>query len=78
ETRNFGEGKMTGEFVFVPAHAGAEEDEGWLIGFVIDTAADTTDLVILNAHDFTGPAVATITIPHRIPPGFHGNWIPLA
>ena len=29
-----------------------------------------------NARNFAGPAQATITIPQRIPPGFHGNWLP--
>ncbi len=77
QVRDFGPGKLPGEFVFVPAHAGAAEDEGWLIGYVIDTGAGTTDLVILDAQDFTGPAAAAITIPHRIPPGFHGNWVAL-
>lgn len=77
QVRDFGPGKLPGEFVFVPGHAGAAEDEGWLIGYVIDTGAGTTDLVILDAQDFTGPATAAITIPHRIPPGFHGNWVAL-
>jgi carotenoid cleavage dioxygenase len=78
EVRDFGEGRMPGEFVFVPSHADSGEDEGWLMGYVVDTTRNTTDLVILNARDFTGPAQATITIPHSIPPGFHGNFIPLA
>jgi carotenoid cleavage dioxygenase len=77
QTRDFGPGKLPGEFVFIPAHAGAAEDEGWLMGFVIDARRDTTDLVILNAQDFTGPAQASVHIPSRIPPGFHGNYIPL-
>jgi len=74
---NFGPGRVPGEFVFVPAHAKAAEDEGWLIGYVIDTGANTTDLVILDAQRFEAAPVATITIPHRIPPGFHGNWVAL-
>jgi carotenoid cleavage dioxygenase-like enzyme len=78
EVHDFGRGRMPGEFVFVPAHASSGEDEGWLVGYVIDTNTDTTDLVILDAARFTAPPVASITIPHRIPPGFHGNWIPLA
>jgi len=61
--------------VFLPARAKADEDEGWLIGFVIDEPSDTTDLVILDAHAFQGAPVATIRLPHHIPPGFHGNWI---
>lgn len=78
QVHDFGAGRVPGEFVFVPAHAAAGEDEGWLVGYVIDTNTDTTDLVILDAQDFTGAPVAAVTIPHRIPPGFHGNWIPLA
>ena len=77
ETHDFGEGKMPGEFVFVPASATSAEDEGWLVGFVIDAEKKTTDFVILDARNFTGAPQATITIPVQIPPGFHGNFIAL-
>lgn len=73
---DFGEGRVPGEFVFVPAHAQAGEDEGWLMGLVINTADDTTDLMILDARAFEAPPVATVRLPHRVPPGFHGNWFP--
>jgi carotenoid cleavage dioxygenase len=76
QRHDFGPGRHPGEFVFVPAHAGADEDEGWLIGLVINTADETSDLVILNAQDFEGPPQASVRIPHRIPPGFHGAWLP--
>jgi carotenoid cleavage dioxygenase len=72
----FGDGHLPGEFVFVPAAAEAEEDEGWLVGFVINTIDDTTDFVILDARSFETAPVATVRLPHRIPPGFHGNWFP--
>ena len=71
----FGEGRTPGEFVFVPAAPDAGEDEGWMIGLVIDRAAEVTDLVILDARDFSGTPVASVRVPHRIPPGFHGNWL---
>lgn len=45
------------------------------MGFVIDAPNDTTELVILDASRFEHAPVATIRLPHRIPPGFHGNWI---
>ena len=61
--------------MFVPAHAEAGEDEGWLIGFVIDPVARTTDLTILDARNFEGAPQASIHIPHIVPPGFHGNWV---
>ena len=72
---DFGQGRVPGEFVFVPRAADAPEGDGWMIGYVIDPASDTTDLVILDASDMSKPPVAAVRIPHRIPPGFHGNWL---
>ena len=60
----------------MPAHPGAGEDEGWLMGLVINTVEETTDLAILDAQSFEAPPVATVRLPHRVPPGFHGNWFP--
>ncbi|MET0246327.1 MAG: carotenoid oxygenase family protein [Sphingomonas sp.] len=71
-----GESRYPGEFVFVPAHEAAAEGEGWLIGLVVNHRGETTDLVILDAQRFEDAPVATVRIPHRIPPGFHGNWLP--
>lgn len=76
EIHEFGANRHPGEFVFVPRRADAAEDEGWLLGFVIDAASETTDLVILDAQRFTAAPQAVVKIPHRIPPGFHGNWVP--
>ena len=78
ETRvhEFGDGHFPGEFVFVPASAASPEDTGWLVGLVIDMPNETTDLVILDAADVEAEAVARIRIPHRVPPGFHGNFLP--
>jgi carotenoid cleavage dioxygenase-like enzyme len=72
---DFGDGRYPGEFVFVPASADAAEDEGWLIGLVVDLPGETTDLVILDAQSFADEPVASVRLPHRVPPGFHGNWV---
>lgn len=71
---DFGDGHLPGEFIFVPD--GPAETEGWLMGTVLNVAAETTDLVILDARHFEADPVATIHLPHAIPPGFHGNWFP--
>ncbi|GAB6844445.1 carotenoid cleavage dioxygenase [Methylorubrum rhodinum] len=73
---DFGGDRVPGEFVFVPAAPDAGEDEGWLLGLVVDRGTETTDFAILDARAFEAPPVATIRLPHRIPPGFHGNWFP--
>jgi len=75
ETRDFGPGRHPGEFVFVPRNTDGAEDDGWLIGLVVDMNDETTDLMILNADDFSGPPQAVVHLPHRVPPGFHGNWV---
>ena len=76
QVHDFGMGHLPGEFVFVPRPTARAEDDGWLMGYVVDLANEATNFVILNADDFEGPPQASIRIPHRIPPGFHGNWAP--
>lgn len=72
--RSFDPCAVPGEFVFVPRRADAPEGEGWLIGYVIDRDRRTTDLAILDSATLAD--VARVHIPHVIPPGFHGNWLP--
>jgi len=65
-----------GEAVFVPSMSGpADEGNGWYLGYVYDPARNGSDLVILDASDFGGQPIARIELPHRVPFGFHGNWI---
>ena len=71
-----GEGRMPGEPVFVRAADGTGEDEGWVLSVVYDAARDASDLVILDATSFSGPPVATVHLPARVPFGFHGSWVP--
>lgn len=73
EARQFGRGAYVGEPVFVAG--GEEEDDGYVMAFVNDPARGAGNLVILSARDFTGPAVATVHLPARVPLGFHGNWV---
>ena len=65
-----------GEAVFVPSTTGtADESSGWYLGYVYDPARNGSDLVIIDASDFSGDPVARIKLPQRVPHGFHGNWI---
>ena len=74
ESCSFGPGKALGEFVFHPSSPDAAEDDGVLMGFVYDRPTDRSELAIIDAqtlHD-----IASIKLPHRVPAGFHGNWVP--
>ena len=71
-----GPGRLPGEPVFVRAADGTGEDEGWILSVVFDAARGASDLVILDATSFSGPPVATVHLPARVPFGFHGSWVP--
>lgn len=75
EARPMGPGRQGLEPVFVPRQGATAEDDGWIMAYVYDGERNASDVVILNAQDFTGEPVATIHLPVRAPFGFHGNWI---
>ena len=76
EVHEFGPGRVSLEPVFVPRDDEAAEDDGWVMSYVYDATTDSSDVVILSAQDFTGDPVAVISLPQRVPFGFHGNWVP--
>lgn len=71
-----GDGRSTGEAVFVPRAGATAEDDGWLMSYVYDANTDRSDLVVVNAQDLSGPPQAVVHLPARVPAGFHGNWMP--
>lgn len=74
ESRCFGADKAVGEFVFHPSSPDAAEDEGVLMGFVYDHSTDRSELALLDAQTLAD--IASIKLPHRVPAGLHGNWVP--
>ena len=76
DTHEFGHGRGGAEPVFVPKADGTAEDAGWILTVVYDAATDQSTLHVLDAEDISEPEVATITLPQRVPFGFHGNWVP--
>jgi len=72
----YGDGRFGGEGVFVPNPDGRGEDAGWLLNYVYDKAADTSELVVTDAADMRAKPVARVHLPARVPYGFHGTWVP--
>ncbi|MGB7301187.1 MAG: carotenoid oxygenase family protein [Burkholderiaceae bacterium] len=78
QTFDHGPGRAAGEAVFVPREASSAEDDGWLLMLVHEVGSHQSggaDLVVLDARDFSRGEVARVTLPQRVPFGFHGNWI---
>jgi carotenoid cleavage dioxygenase len=76
EERRHPGGAVPTEPVFVPRGPG--EDDGWILHFLLDPLHHESELVVLDARDFTGPPVASVRLPMRVPFGFHSSWIPAA
>lgn len=69
-------GDQNSEPVFVPDPDRADaEDGGWLLFCAYRASTDSSDLVILDAQNLQRQ-VAAISLPRRIPAGFHGAWLP--
>lgn len=75
QMHEFGLGRYGGEAVFVPQPDAVAEDNGWLLTFVYSTTEETTELVVVNAQDVASEPVARISMPQRVPYGFHGTWV---
>ena len=65
-----------GEPVFAPAAPAAAENQGYVVTFATDTATLQSYFLILHAADIAGEPAATLRIPHRVPAGLHGCWVP--
>ena len=65
-----------GEPVFAPAGPAAAEDQGYVVTFATDAATLQSYFLILHAADIAGEPAATLRIPHRVPAGLHGCWVP--
>jgi carotenoid cleavage dioxygenase len=70
-----GDAHHVSEPVFVPRAGDADEGDGWVLFNVYRAAENRSDLVILNAQDVDGEPAAVCEVPHRVPHGFHGNWV---
>ncbi len=75
ELRAFGAGNGVGEPLFVPRTANAAEDDGYVLVLVYDQVRNASDFFILDARHIAGEPIASVHIPHRVPYGFHGNWV---
>lgn len=67
-----GKGRFPSEAVF--ASAGSGEDEGYVLAIVYDAARDGSDFVVLDARNIAKGPVARVSLPQRVPFGFHGAW----
>lgn len=72
------EGDGFSEPVFVPRAANAAEGDGWLLATAYRGAEKRSDLLVFEAGALADGPIATAQLSHRVPFGFHGNWLDAA
>jgi carotenoid cleavage dioxygenase len=78
EVRPLGGSVRCGDSVFVPHPNASAEDEGWVLALTHDESSQQSELLVVNAQDFTGEAQARVFMPSRVPYGFHAEWLSAA
>ena len=68
-------GDTISEPVFVERGRDTDEGDGWLLAVVYRARENRSDLVVFNARDVEAGPVASVHLAHRVPDGFHGNWV---
>lgn len=75
EYHHLGRNQFCSGATFVPNVNAVHEDDGWIISFVHDEGTNISQAHIISAQRFESGPVAKITLPHRVPYGFHGAFV---
>lgn len=73
---DFPKGVYGSEPAFAPREGAVAEDDGYVVTFVTDSVTGASEALIIDARNFSGPPVARVKLPRRVPAGFHGCWAP--
>ncbi|GAB3747077.1 carotenoid oxygenase family protein [Spirosoma pomorum] len=65
---------LPSEPIVVPRPGSSAEDDAWLLYLRFDDRTRTTDLLVADAGSLD--TIARLRLPHNIPLGFHGTWLP--
>lgn len=64
------------EPTFVERPGATNDDDGWVLTLVYDSAHHRSDVVILDARDLNRGPIARLHLKHHIPYGLHGSFTP--
>lgn len=68
------EGVYASEAPFAPRIGAVDEDDGYLVSFLIDENQGTSECVLLDARDISKGPICRIALPHKISSGTHAVW----
>lgn len=71
---DYGPYALVEEHLFVPRAGASREDDGWLIGTVLDYQTQQTQLNVFDARRISDGPIAVLALDYALPLGFHGAW----
>jgi carotenoid cleavage dioxygenase len=70
-----GSGLYYSEPWFAPADEAKAEDDGYVVAFAYDRRSERSQIHVFDAREIGRGPRARITVPARVPAGFHGTWV---
>ena len=74
ETLEFGDQCFGSEAPFAPRVGAVDEDDGYLVTYITDMAADRSECWLIDARRIAEGPVCRIILPERICAGTHATW----
>ena len=76
---DYGEGVFGSEAVYAPKVGATREnaeDDGYVVTLVTDSKDWSSRCLVFDATDVAAGPIARVTLPQRVPFGFHASWAP--
>jgi carotenoid cleavage dioxygenase-like enzyme len=67
-------GRYASEAPFAPRINAVDEDDGYLVSFIIDENLGTSECILIDCKKFEEGPVCRIALPHKISSGTHSHW----
>jgi carotenoid cleavage dioxygenase len=75
ESHTDGPGVFYSEAPFAPRDGAVDEDDGYLVSFVWNANTTRSEIQVFDARRVKDGPIARVTLPQRVPMGFHAAWI---
>ena len=69
------DGVYASEAPFAPRIGAADEDDGYLVSFIIDENRGTSECILIDCKRFEEGPVCRIALPHKLSSGTHATWV---
>ncbi|MGI4876731.1 MAG: carotenoid oxygenase family protein [Janthinobacterium lividum] len=73
-TLQLDDGRYASEAPFAPRVGAIDEDDGYLVSFIIDENRGTSECILIDCKNLAAGPVCRIALPHKISSGTHAHW----